>query len=176
VPKSYRLASIDATLRAERTKTEARLMSEARRAGVAVPVIYDLDLEQHRITMQFVRGPTAKQVLDRGGARARALCREIGRLAGKLHRAGIVHGDLTTSNLILSGARLWAFDFSLGGRTAEAEAQGVDLHLLREALVAAHPAGESYFAEVVRAYRRTCPGARAALRKVEEIRLRGRYT
>jgi len=176
VPKRYRLEAIDANLRAERTRKEARLMSEARRAGVAVPVIYDLDLVDLRITMQYVPGPTAKAVLDRGGARARTLCRDIGRLAGKLHRAGIVHGDLTTSNLIVSGARLWAIDFSLGERSSEAEAQGVDLHLLREALVAAHPLGEVYFADVARAYRRAYPRGRLALRKVEEIRLRGRYT
>ena len=176
VPKSYRLAALDAHLRAERTRTEVRLMSEARRAGVAVPVIYDVDLVDHRIVMQFVRGPTAKQVLDRGGARARGLCREIGRLAAKLHRAGLVHGDLTPSNLLLARGRLWAIDFSLGDRTTEVEAQGVDLHLLREALVAAHRDGEAYFAEVARAYRRAHPRAKAALAKVEEIRLRGRYT
>ena len=176
VPKAYRLGSLDAALRGERTRAEARLMADARKAGVAVPVIYDVDLAEDRITMSFVPGPTAKEVLDRGGSRARALCREIGRLAAKLHRAGIVHGDLTPSNLIWSRGRLWAIDFSLGDRTAEAEAQGVDLHLLREALVAGHPRGASYFEEVARAYRRAFPRARAALAKVDEIRLRGRYT
>ncbi len=176
LPKAYRLPSLDASIRTERTRAEARLMSEARKAGVCVPVIYDLDLAETRITMEYVPGPTAKRVLDRGGTRARALCRAIGRLAATLHRADLVHGDLTTSNLIVSRGRLVAIDFSLGERTAEVEPQGVDLHLLREALVAAHRDGEAYFAEAARAYRRAYPRAAAALAKVEEIRLRGRYT
>ena len=176
VPKSYRLASLDDRLRTERTRSEVRLMSDARKAGVAVPIIYDVDLEERRITMQYVAGPTAKRVLDRGGPRAQALCGKIGRLAARLHRAGIAHGDLTPSNLIVARGRLWAIDFSLGERTTEVEARGVDLHLVREALVAAHRHGEAYFAEVGRAYRRGYPAGAVALAKAEEIRLRGRYT
>lgn len=176
VVKRYRHGSLDASLRASRLRTEARLMSEARRVGVAVPVMYDIDPEGNRLILERLDGPTAKEVLDRGGPPARAVCRAIGRAAAALHRADIVHGDLTTSNAILSGGRVHLIDFSLGEKTSSIEAKGVDIHLLREALTSAHRDAEAYYTLVVSAYRRGYPRAAEVLAKVREIEERGRYT
>lgn len=177
VPKAYRLEAIDEDLRRSRIRTEAKLMAEARAAGVPVPILYDIDLVENRIVMEFVEGPTAKEVLEAAGDRALRTARQIGGIVGRLHRAGIVHGDLTTSNMIVRGGRVVMIDFSLGGKDDRAEARGVDLHLLREALTSAHRNAAVYYREVVRAYRKTMGrSAEAVVAKVKEIESRGRYT
>ena len=100
-PKAYRLEALDDALRGSRIRHEARLMAEARAAGVAVPILYDINLVQNKIIMEFIDGPTAKEVLDKGGPAAMKVARGIGQIVGRLHRAGIIHGDLTTSNMIV---------------------------------------------------------------------------
>ncbi len=177
VPKAYRLPALDEELRRSRIRTEARLMAEARAAGVAVPILYDIDLVENKIVMEFVEGPTVKEVLDRGGALGLRTARDVGRVVGRLHRAGIVHGDLTTSNMILREGRIVMIDFSLGGKDTGVEGRGVDLHLLREALTSAHARADAYYREVLLGYRAI--RRRAAddvIAKVKEIELRGRYT
>ncbi|HEY4704635.1 MAG TPA: KEOPS complex kinase/ATPase Bud32 [Thermoplasmata archaeon] len=176
VPKGYRLPALDEGLRRGRIRTEARLMGEARTAGVAVPILYDIDLAENKLVMEFVDGPTAKAVLDKGGKPALAVCRKIGEAIARLHVADIVHGDLTTSNMILRDGRLVMIDFSLGERTRSVESKGVDLRLLKEALTSAHARGPEYFEAVARAYRRRYPKAAEVLAKVTEIEERGRYT
>ncbi|HII41127.1 MAG TPA: Kae1-associated serine/threonine protein kinase [Thermoplasmata archaeon] len=177
VPKAYRLGQLDEELRRARIRMEARLMSEARGAGVSVPVIYDVNLVDNKIVMEFIDGPTLKEVLDQGGPPAREAAKEMGRIAGRLHRAGIIHGDLTTSNMILRDGRIVLIDFSLGGKGSTAEERGVDLHLLREALTSAHKNATAYYREVLAGYRETLgAGAKASIAKVKEIEGRGRYT
>lgn len=176
-PKAYRLAALDEELRRSRIRTESRLMAEARAAGVSVPVMYDIDLEGNRIVMEFIDGPTAKEALDRRGLASSAIARDIGRVVGRLHRAGIVHGDLTTSNMILRDGRLVMIDFSLGAKDRRSEARGVDLHLLREALTSAHARAATYYREVVRGYREIMGDeADRVIATVREIEARGRYT
>jgi Kae1-associated kinase Bud32 len=177
VPKTYRLTELDDGLRRSRIRTEARLMAEARTAGVPVPIIYDIDLGEAKIVMEYVPGPTIKEVLDRGGPAALEVAREMGRVIGRLHRAGIVHGDLTTSNMLWRDGRIVMIDFSLGGKERGREARGVDLHLLREGLVSAHARATAYYREVVRGYREVMgPEADSVIATVKEIESRGRYT
>src|SRR5436309_12775957 len=115
VPKSYRLTELDDGLRRSRIRTEARLMAEARAAGVPVPVIYDIDLGGAKIVMEYVPGPTLKEVLDRRGSAGLEVAREMGRVIGRLHRAGIVHGDVTTSKVVWWEGRMVMMDLRRGG-------------------------------------------------------------
>jgi len=177
VPKGYRLPALDEELRRARIRMETRLMAEARAAGVAVPVLYDIDLAKNEIIMEYVEGPTAKEVLEAGGPSAHRVAKEIGRTVGRLHRAGIVHGDLTTSNVIVRERRVLVIDFSLGGKDESVESRGVDLHLLREALTSAHARAASYYRDVLAGYREVAGApAKDAIAKVKEIESRGRYT
>ena len=177
VPKAYRLGALDEELRRSRIRMEAKLMAEARAAGVAVPILYDIDVFENKIVMEFIDGPTAKEVLEAGGQRATRVARRIGRVVGRLHRAGIVHGDLTTSNMIVAGERIVMIDFSLGGKDDGVEARGVDLHLLREALTSAHRNAATYYREVLSGYRQIMRrSSDAVIAKVKEIEARGRYT
>jgi len=177
VPKAYRLEALDDELRRFRIRHEARLMAEARAAGVAVPILYDVNLVENKMIMEFIDGPTAKDVLDQGGPAAMRVARAMGQIVGRLHRAGIIHGDLTTSNMILRDGRIVMIDFSLGGKEDGVEARGVDLHLLKEALGSAHARAASYYREALRGYRETMgKEAEAVIAKVKEIESRGRYT
>jgi len=175
--KAYRLDVLDDELRRSRIRHETRLMAEARAAGVAVPILYDINLVENKIIMEFVDGPTAKHVLDKGGPLAVKVAGAIGEIVGRLHRAGIIHGDLTTSNMIVRDAQIIMIDFSLGGKDDGVEARGVDLHLLKEALGSAHARAASYYQAALKGYRKTMGrAAEDVIAKVKEIESRGRYT
>lgn len=177
VVKGYRHAQLDSELRASRTRKEARLIQEARRLGVPTPVIYDIDLPNAEIVMQEIVGERVKDILAKSTKEeARRICKEIGRLAAVLHRGGMVHGDLTTSNMILMDKRIWLIDFSLGGKGATLEEMGVDLHLLREAFLSAHSEIFEIFQEVLDSYAEHFDDAELVFRKVKDIESRGRYT
>lgn len=177
VVKHYRHPQLDSVLRTGRTRNEARLIQEARRLGVPTPIIYDIDLQEAEIVMQWIEGERVKDALS-GASReaAEGICREIGRMAAILHRGRMVHGDLTTSNMIMSQGRIWLIDFSLGGRAASLEEMGVDLHLLMEAFTSTHSDILDLFQEVLSSYREHFEGAEEVLAKVREIEGRGRYT
>lgn len=173
--KGYRHPALDAEVRRLRLRREVRLMAEARRAGVPVPIVYDVDLAGDRLVLQRIEGPTAKDLLHSPGD-WRPLCRDLGGLAGRLHAAGIVHGDLTTSNVLRADDRLYLIDFSLGEKTESLESRGVDLRLLQEAFQSAHYDHPDYLEAVESAYREAFPLGAAVLEKVREIEGRGRYT
>ena len=176
VAKSYRHPILDRNLQTSRIKNEVRLMAEARRVGIAVPVIYSVDLAENRIVMEEIRGVRVKDALEElPDDEARIVCGKIGEIAGRLHDNDIVHGDLTTSNMLLDGERIVLIDFSLGSKSSELEDKGVDMHLLEEAFHSAHYRRSELYEVVKEAYSRTSPGGDEVLRKVKEIEKRGRY-
>src|SRR4030042_3667490 len=123
LPKKYRPDQLDLTIRSYRTVHEPQLMHEAKLAGVPTPAIFTVDVKNAAITMGFIEGNQVKQVLDGLPKSERnELCRRIGELVAKLHIHGVVHGDLTTSNMILTpDGRVFLVDFGLGDKTLELE-------------------------------------------------------
>ena len=179
IPKRYRITEIDRHLRETRTALESKLFADAKRAGVPTPLVYEVDRVGMRIVMEFIEGQQVKLVLDKlRPAARRKLCELIGRQVARLHRAGIVHGDLTTSNMILTrDGKVYFVDFGLGEYTPSVEARGVDLHLLRRALQSIHfrITDEAYRA-VLSGYRREFgEGAEGVIRRADEVGRRGRY-
>jgi Kae1-associated kinase Bud32 len=180
--KSYRPKSLDERLRRERTRTEARLLVEARRAGVSTPVLYDIDLPKHRIVMEELPGETLKQMIDASPLEARPLLvavESFGLTLGRLHAAGLSHGDLTSSNVLFPSGPTGppAFiDLSMGSRNASVEEQGIDLHLVEEDLKALHPKSATLIRAFLTGYRAGNPHQHApVLKRVKEIRGRVRY-
>jgi len=174
-PRSYRHPLLDKDLRVARLKQEAKLIAEARRAGVTVPVIYDVDLESGTLTLQWIAGPTLKEALQNKDSPGEALLRRLGDSVGRLHARDVVHGDLTTSNVLVQEDRLCLIDFSLGEKTPSLESKGVDLRLLREALESAHEDRERLFAAFVEGYKMSNPQADEVLNRMKEIQERARY-
>jgi Kae1-associated kinase Bud32 len=177
VPKSYRLPQIDRRLREARTKLEAKLISEARGFGVSTPILYDVDVSQNQIVMDFIDGVRIKERLHEiDPQEQKDLCLEIGKCLGKLHKNHLIHGDLTTSNMILRNDKIHFIDFSLGGKSKEIEDKGVDLHLLSEAFESTHSEIFDKFEHVLEGYKEEFEDADLVIKKVKEIEKRGRYT
>ena len=180
LPKKYRLSRLDEQIRTYRTAHEPRLMHEAKKAGVPTPIIFLVDMKKATIIMEFVDGRQVKQLLDEvSESQRRQLCLKIGELIGRLHKNGIIHGDLTTSNMILdSDGKIFFVDFGLGEKTSELEARGVDLHLMRRALESTHfRFAEECFNAVIEGYSKVLGDnvTKKVLDKIGEIERRGRY-
>jgi TP53 regulating kinase-like protein len=180
IPKKYRPPALDEQIRTYRTVHEPQLMHEAKAAGVPTPLIYMVNVPEASITMEYVEGQQIKQLLNKAPqGRRHELCVAIGELIGKLHRQGLIHGDLTTSNMILNPeGKIYFVDFGLGEKNTEAEAQGVDLHLMKRALQSTHyQFWEECFKNVMCGYSSVL-GAETAEKvyeKIREIERRGRY-
>ena len=180
IPKKYRPAALDEQIRTYRTVHEPQLMHEAKAAGVPTPLIYIVNVSEASITMEYIEGEQIKQLLNNVPKDQRQeLCVKIGRLIGRLHSRGLIHGDLTTSNMILTPeGKIFFVDFGLGEKNFEVEAQGVDLHLMKRALQSTHyQFWEECFKNVLRGYSLVfgVETAEKVYEKIKEIERRGRY-
>lgn len=177
INKAYRIPEIDTLLIASRTKEEAKLIAESRTHGVPVPIIYDVDLAQGIITMEYLAGKRIKDIFNSvDDATRKTLCIQIGGGIAQLHNHDIIHGDITTSNMILYDERIHFIDFGLGCKNSELEAKGVDLHVLMEAFESTHARFSPCFSYVLEGYTQLFHGDAAAVKnKIEDIVQRGRY-
>jgi TP53 regulating kinase-like protein len=179
-PKKYRPSKMDEQIRSYRTVHEPQLMHEAKKAGVPTPIVYSVDRKNTTIIMKYIEGEQVKLLLNRASKSERqSLCSQIGKSIGRLHEHGIVHGDLTTSNMILHPkGKIFLLDFGLGDRTSELEARGVDLHLMKRALQSTHfQFADECFDNVTRGYLAVVGPevSEKVLDKIKEIERRGRY-
>lgn len=208
-PKPYRHPILDARLTRARILAEARVLVRCRRDGVPVPAVYAIDETAGWLMMEWVEGVPVRMGINAWlGERVKAgedrkleeekeedqkplvdIMRRIGAAVGKLHSTGIVHGDLTTSNMMLRSSEgdeeksarekllqgeVVLIDFGLATQSSLEEDRAVDLYVLERAFGSTHPRAENYFDEVLKAYAETFKRAPAVLRKLEDVRMRGR--
>ena len=176
--KRYRHPEIDREVRRYRTLHEADVIRRAREAGVPTPLIYQLDPEAATIVMEYVEGTKVRDAVPKlSVGENRSLFRTIGEEAGRLHAAGIIHGDLTTSNMIAGGGRVVFIDFGLGEVSSEVEKRGVDFNLMVRMLASTHYAVMDELLEAFKAGYRASMGnvAEEVFARAEEVRRRGRY-
>ncbi len=175
IKKAYRVRELDETLRKSRTKREARLISFARRAGVPTPVIRDID--GNIVKMDFIKGEQVKDVLNRVLKDERKrICEEIGKHAGRLHKNNIIHGDMTTSNMILKGDRIFFIDFGLGEINDTVEAKGVDILVFKKSLRSTHYRFEKECLDAfIKGYSLEYEGYKDVMERLGSIEKRGRY-
>jgi len=180
LPKEYRIVELDHMIRSQRTMQEPHIMHKAKAAGVPTPTIFMVDIAEANIVMEFVEGKQIKEVLDKLSKQERFnLCKVIGKMIGRLHKNGIIHGDLTTSNMILTpNGKVVFIDFGLSERSTELETKGVDLHLMKRTLQSSHykHAKESFKA-VMDGYAQSVGNeeTKQVIKKINEIEKRGRY-
>ena len=180
LPKMYRHEKLDKMIRTYRTVHEPQLMHESKKAGVSTPIIYLVDVENATIVMEYIEGNQVKKMLTTLSANKRnGVCIRIGELVARLHKNCIIHGDLTTSNMIQKeDGRIFLVDFGLGEKNSELEARGVDLHLLKRALQSTHYRfAEECFKAVVKGYSSVLGEneAKDVLNKIRDLERRGRY-
>jgi N6-L-threonylcarbamoyladenine synthase/protein kinase Bud32 len=169
-PKLYRVPALDKRLIAERTRAEARLTAAARKGGVLTPIMSDITADT--IVMEKIEGKLLTEDLNEGGIY------KSGQTIGKLHAAGIIHGDLTTSNMILRehDGKCVLIDFGLAQVSSEIELRGVDVHVLFQTLESTAPErADMLKAAFAAGYAETFVDAEKVIMREHEIELRGRY-
>lgn len=180
LPKTYRIRELDFNFRKQRTIFEARLLVRAKDAGVRVPIIYEIDLKNTILVMEFIQGEILKSYLKKVDEKTlNEICTQIGQNIGKLHNFSIIHGDLTTSNIIkLKNKEQIAFiDFGLGYISDRIEDFGIDLYLLERAFKNTHP--ELYnnaWKSILSGYKKISSYKNKIEEKLAEISSRGRYS
>ncbi|NPA05047.1 MAG: Kae1-associated kinase Bud32 [Crenarchaeota archaeon] len=180
-PKEYRHPAIDAEIRRARTIAEVRGTLHALEAGVNAPAIYYVDVDDCIIFMEFIEGVLLREYIDEHGASTRVLelAREAGRQTALMHSRGLVHGDLTTSNMMVTGSgKLYIIDYGLSGHAKTEREKAIDVHLFKRSLESTHPEYlEPLYNAFLKGYAEEA-GEEAARRLdhlVEEIRMMGRY-
>jgi len=179
-PKKYRIEELDMMIRSQRTMHEPHIIHKAKEAGVPTPTIFMVDVSDGTIVIEFVEGKQVKEVLDTISKEERLrLSRLIGKMIGRLHKHGIIHGDLTTSNMILTPyGKVVFIDFGLSERSIEIEPMGVDLHLMKRTLNSTHYRhAKECFKAVMEGYEESMGAdeTKKIKAKIREIEKRGRY-
>jgi len=180
IRKTYRTAELDVKIRRERTTREALAMHAAKRLGVRAPTLLEVNPEDCSIKMNFIDGVLARNVIDpTSSSDSITIFENFGRQVGILHNGGIVHGDLTTSNVIIApGFRTFMLDFGMSSHSDEVEDIGVDLHLFERSLATTHTRDTRAFMRAFsKGYRETVGSAQSqkSLKKAAVIARRGRY-
>jgi len=177
VPKEYMDPELDRVLRSRRTVREAKILAVALVGGVPAPLLYGVYPLAGLIVMEYIRGPQLKQALEEEIIDPEAAGREAGVILGKLHKAGVVHGDPTTSNFLVENNRLRLIDYGLAELTVDLEDRAVDLHLFRRAVEASHPEhAEVLYKSFLEGYRLGLgDGSEEVIKRAQEVALRGRY-
>lgn len=198
IKKSYRFPVLDEKLRRSRTKREAKLLEKASKL-IPTPKIISSD-DKEKIEMEFIQGKKLSEHLD-SLKNALKICETLGKQIAKLHDADIIHGDLTTSNIILSNItaasktadyskkrqssqnwlsnstkqKLYFIDYGLGFSSSKTEDKAVDLHLIKQALEAKHfKHFKKFFTQVLKGYN-SSKNAEQVLSRLQKVELRGRY-
>ena len=173
--KDYRNELLDNRIRRLRTTREAKMISEVKSFGISTPLVYFVDQKKCEIFLQYVPG---KLVRDLSNGTIIKACKKIGRIVGTLHKNGIMHGDLTTSNFILTREGLIIIDFGLAQKTEKVEDHAIDLRLFKEVLNSAHIdiVGKSW-ESFLKGYEKIVGTARKerVISQVSVIEKRGRY-
>lgn len=180
--KTYRHPDLDNYITRERIKAEVKSLVRCRMVGINVPALYDVNLHASEIVMEnidaiqarkfiYERKPDSSEVLNIG--------KEIGGVLAKLHGNDIVHGDLTTSNILikLSSEKptVYLIDFGLSYVSEKIEDKAVDLYVLERAVLSTHPDSDGLLKILWDSYREQGgKKANSVLLKLEEVRTRGR--
>ncbi len=140
IPKKYRIEELDKRIRTERTLNEARALIKVKNYGINVPQVFEIDSTNSTIVMKNIQGNKLKDVLsDLDDNLKTQLFVNIGKMIAILHRNGHIHGDITTSNIIITPEnKIFLIDFGLHEYSDTIEDKSVDLHLLKRVLISSH--------------------------------------
>ncbi|KAL4624364.1 TP53-regulating kinase [Arapaima gigas] len=185
--KAYRHPALDEKLTHRRTVQEVRSLLRCRKAGISTPVVYFVDYTSHCIFLEDIVGSGTvrdhiNSALQSEAERKSldALAAKMGQVLARMHDEDVIHGDLTTSNMLLREGpgdgelELLLIDFGLSYISALPEDKGVDLYVLEKAFLSTHPNTESLFEALLKSYSASSKKSSAVIGKLNEVRLRGR--
>ena len=169
--KEYRHPELDKNLRKYRTRREAKILKKLEELNFPATRVLEDDEENGVLKITFINGHSVKEILHKNH---KELSREIGKKIAILHKNNIIHGDLTTSNMILDD-EIKFIDFGLSFFSERDEDKAVDLHLVRQALESKHYLiWEECFKEVIEGYKENYPEYASVLKRLEIVEARGR--
>ncbi|MBU0963030.1 MAG: Kae1-associated serine/threonine protein kinase [Nanoarchaeota archaeon] len=176
IPKNYRIKEIDDKIRRLRTRSETRLLQRAS-SVISVPLLINSDDKKMKITMEFINGLKLADYIDGINEKERGkIIRIIGNEVATLHNNNIIHGDLTTSNMILKDEKVFFIDFGLGFVSDKFEDKAVDIHLFRQALDSKHYThSEKSFEYFLNGYKEKSKNFNEIIKRLEKVEKRGRY-
>ncbi len=173
IKKDYRLKQIDEKLRKFRTRRETKVLEKLHAIDFPIPKLILSDDKKMIISMELLNGKKLRDALDKKNCVK--LCKELGKKIAIVHNNNIIHGDLTTSNMILN-KEIYFIDFGLSFFSDKTEDKAVDLHLLRQALESRHnEIFEKSFKAVLGGYKIKNPDYNTIIKRLEKVESRGRY-
>ncbi|XP_040890167.1 EKC/KEOPS complex subunit TP53RK [Toxotes jaculatrix] len=187
-PKRYRHPVLDEKLTHRRTMQEVRSILRCRRAGISAPVVYFVDYTSHCIFLEEILGSStvrdyiasSQQSDSCKDQELERLAQQVGQILAKMHDEDVIHGDLTTSNMLLrrglegKESDIVLIDFGLSYISTLPEDKGVDLYVLEKAFLSTHPNTEALFQKLLKSYTALSKKSSAVIKKLDEVRLRGR--
>ncbi|HIG94284.1 MAG TPA: Kae1-associated serine/threonine protein kinase [Nanoarchaeota archaeon] len=175
IKKSYRIPQLDEKIRKLRTRSETKLLEKASKI-INAPKIIKSNENTKEIEMEFINGKRLSEELNKLSLqKQKEISKKIGENISKIHDEHIIHGDLTTSNMILLKDKLFFIDFGLGYISQKYEDKAVDLHLLKQALIAKHyKNAEILFNEILKSYTKS-KDSKLVLEQLKKVEKRGRY-
>jgi len=183
IPKKYRLEELDKKIRIERTMNEGKALIRVKSYGLNVPQVYEIDTHNSIIIMKYIEGEKLKVLLKKlDDAKKEDFFRKIGKYIASLHKNGHIHGDITTSNLIITKEEeIFLIDFGLHEYSDTIEDKSVDIHLLKRVLISSH--GDDYelcFKAFLEGYKseyekENLNDCKSIIKNVDAIATRGRY-
>jgi len=173
--KKYREKKLDDRIIRERMRAECGFLARAKKAGVRVPVVWKVSLGECSITEEFIGGKTLKEELLMGNPDAGNLCEEAGKTIARLHSHNLVHGDITTSNIILHNGALVFLDFGLGKSSSKKEDLAVDLLVFKKTFLATHYRIKNHWETIENAYAKAFGGGKSVLSHLKTVEARARY-
>ncbi|XP_077191645.1 EKC/KEOPS complex subunit TP53RK [Paroedura picta] len=184
-PKRYRHPALEERLSRKRTAQEARSLLRCRRAGISAPVVYFVDYVSNCIYLEDIVGSLtvrdhiiSAQKSGKDVSSLITVVEKIGEVLARMHDEDLIHGDLTTSNMLLrppaEKLELVLIDFGLSFISALPEDKGVDLYVLEKAFLSTHPNTEPLFEALLKRYSAASKKSAPVIKKLDEVRLRGR--
>jgi Kae1-associated kinase Bud32 len=153
-------------------KKESLMLKKTREIGVRTPIIYEIDLINAVIAMEFIEGKTMKQLIDEGNTE---WLNETGKKIGLMHSNNLIHGDLTTSNILVQNNELAFIDFGLGMESEKLEDKAVDLVGFKKVFTSSHAEIENKWNEILEGYSKTNSKAEKVFQQMKEVEKRIRY-
>lgn len=171
--KTYRHPELDSKLRKSRTKKEAKVLLKMKELGIPSSEYVSHDKKEMKIEMKFVDGEVLKNIFDENFEK---YSRMIGKNIALMHKNDLIHGDLTTSNMILNNDVLHFIDFGLSFNSNKMEDKAVDLHLLKQALESKHhKVFEKAYEITLNEYAKNYKEGKDVIKRLETVEKRGRY-
>tara|TARA_Y100000310_G_scaffold241784_1_gene245856 strand:+ start:20577 stop:21176 length:600 start_codon:yes stop_codon:yes gene_type:complete len=170
--KTYRIKEIDDRLRKARTRREGKVLDKLQKLKFPIPKLINNN-EKDTLEIEFIKGKLIKNILKNNNCNK--LCREMGQKIATLHNHNIIHGDLTTSNMIFK-KEIYFIDFGLSFFSHKIEDKAVDLHLLKESLESKHSEiWEKSYKAALDGYAKKARDGKDILNRIKVVEKRGRY-